>query len=95
MAIAFTAVAVISIKEAKYTLMLISAILSAVFYYVLVFSFFRFIDARTATELIDIIDFSDSYRGRVTVSEISEAMGWRPESTARFIERCRRKGYFR
>ena len=91
--IALTAAAIICMKEPLYLYMALLAVASAICYYIFAFSIFRFLDARAATELIDIIDCSGSGRVPVSISEIAIAMGWNPNSTRRFIGRCRRKGY--
>ena len=90
--IIFTALAVFSWKGRVYALMVLFALLSAVCYYFLTFWAFRFADARCAVDMFDIM--SCSGRRRISIAEVSSAMGWKPESTARFVERCKKRGYF-
>ncbi|MBR2431586.1 MAG: hypothetical protein IKB23_01595 [Clostridia bacterium] len=92
--IAFTALAVMRLQEARYVSMLLLAVFSAVCFYIFVFNLFKYQDAKTAIELIDIIECYGIGSGPMRISELSEAMGWQQRSTRRFIETCRKRGYF-
>ena len=93
-ALGFTAVAIMCIVSAKYVVMLLPAILSAISAYVAVYQYFKFLDARDATELLAFMDYSESERKRMNITEISVIMGWREDSTIKFMNRCRKRGYF-
>ena len=93
-ALGFTAVAVMCVISAKYVIMLIPALFSAISAYAATYHYFKFIDARDATELLAFMDYSESERRRMNISEISAIMGWREDSTIKFMDRCRKRGYF-
>ena len=94
-ALGLTALSFMCIKEPYYLVMAIAAVLAVVFYYVAVHSFFKFIDMRATVELIDIINSAQRRRVQINISEISAEMGWRNETTVKFINKCRKKGYIR
>ena len=93
-AVLFTGIAVMCLKDASYLFMMVFAILSAICYYIFIIYVFRFLDARTATELIDIMECYGMGSGPMEITELSEAMGWHYRFTRRFISACRRRGYF-
>ena len=93
LSIAITVLAVLFLKEKMYIFMLISALVSAVGYYVAVFSFFRRSDAKAAVEILRAMT-----RGRhrcSTISDVAQFMGWTDRATEKFIEKCIKKGYMR
>ena len=94
-AIAFTVGSFMTFKSALYVVMLVSCALAAICYYAFSFSFFRYLDAKSAVQLLHIMGFDSPSKDRsvMTLAEISEAMGWKKKSTKRFIEKCKKRGY--
>ena len=93
-ALGFTAAAVWFLMKDMYAQMLLFALFSAICSYVFIAFVYRYADARTATELIDIIDCYGIGAGPMMITELSETMGWKPSSTRKFIANCRKRGYF-
>ncbi len=94
-ALSLTVAAILSARERLYVTMALFAVCSSVFYYFAVFAIFRFLDARAAIDMLDILSCSGKGRGALKISELSEAMGWKSKTTRRFIEKCIKKGYIR
>ena len=94
-ALALSFVSIKCIKEPLYIFMAISAVFAVVFYYLAVFMFFAFLDARAIIELLEIVNYAKVRRVQLSITDISAQMGWRTETTAKFIEKCRKKGYMR
>ena len=94
-AIAFTVASFMTFKSALYVVMIVACVLAAVCYYAFSFSLFRYLDAKSAVQLLRIMGFDSPSKERsvMTLAEISEAMGWKKKSTKRFIEKCRKRGY--
>ena len=93
LSIGITVLAVLFLKEKLYVLMLISALVSAIGYYVAVFSFFRRSDAKAAVEILRAMT---SGRQRCsTISDVAQFMGWTERATEKFIEKCIKRGYMR
>ena len=93
LATGITVLAVLSLKEKMYVLMLICAFASAIGYYVAAFSFFRHSDAKAAIEILEAM--TSSGQRCTTVSDVARYMGWTERATEKIIEKCIKKGYMR
>ncbi len=94
LAIALTVLAYTFLNKTEYALMALFAVLSAICYYVSVFRFFGYHDAKTAIELIDTLDYM-GLRADAKTSDIAEAMGWKKAQTRKFLLKCKKRGYLR
>ena len=92
LAIALTVLSYASLKGTEYGFMILFAFLSAICYYVSVFRFFGYHDAKTAIELIDTLEYME-LDPNSKVTEIADAMGWKKAQTKKFISKCKKRGY--
>ena len=84
------ALAIIFILKEMYYPMIPFAVLSAAGAYCLVFFSFAAFDAKEATKMIPLVE----ELGFENVREIATRMGWRRVSTRKFLEKCKKHGYF-
>ncbi len=93
-AIALTVLAVMFFLKTVYAPMIIFAVISGLCYYVSVFAFFSYLDAKAAIELLDIMDLYENGR-RMSAAEVADELCWSKRAAKKFLEKCRKRGYLR
>lgn len=93
-AIALTVLSYMFLNKSEYAFMILFGVLSAICYYVAVFRFFGYHDAKTAIELIDTLEYM-RLRPDSSIADIAEAMDWKKAQTRKFIVKCKKRGYLR